>query len=53
MLVFPNDRIGPRALLATAGATTAFDAFLVVQSSVQPSGQDVAQITRIRRFNSR
>jgi hypothetical protein len=53
MLVFPNDRLGPRALIAVAGPTTAFAAFLVVQSSVQPSGQDVQQINRIRRFNSR
>ena len=53
VLVFPNDRLGPRALIATAGATTAYDAFLVVQSTVQPSGQDVQQINRIRRFNQR
>ena len=53
MLVFPNDRLGPRALVAVGGDKTAFDAFLVVQSSVQPSGQDVSQINRIRRFNSR
>jgi hypothetical protein len=53
ILVMPNDRLGPRALIATAGATTAYDAFLVVQSSVQPSGQDVQVINRIRRFNSR
>lgn len=53
ILVFPNDRIGPRALIATGGATTAFDAFLVVQSSVQPSGRNVQQINRIRRFNQR
>ena len=53
MLVFPNDRLGPRAVIATGGGTTAFDAFLVVQSTVQPSGQDVQQINRIRRFNSR
>lgn len=53
VLVLPNDRIGSRALVATAGGTTAFDTFLVVPSTVQPSGQDVAQINRIRRFNSR
>lgn len=53
MLVFPNDRLGPRAIIAVAGATTAYDAFLVVQSSVQPSGQNVQQINRIRRFNQR
>ena len=53
MLVMPNDRLGPRTLVATSGTTSAFDAFLVVPSSVQPSGQDVQQITRIRRFNQR
>ena len=53
VLVLPNDRLGPRALIAIGGATTAYDAFLVVPSSVQPSGQDVQQITRIRRFNQR
>jgi hypothetical protein len=53
ILVFPNDRLGPRALVASGSSTTAFDAFLVVQSSVQPSGQNVAQINRIRRFNQR
>jgi len=53
VLVFPNDRLGARALVATGGTTTALDAFLVVQSSVQPSGSDVQQINRIRRFNSR
>jgi hypothetical protein len=52
-LVFPNDRLGPRALVAQGGGTTAFDAFLVVQSTVQPSGQNVQQINRIRRFNQR
>ena len=53
LLVFPNDRLGPRAVVATGGTTTAYDAFLVVQSTVQPSGQDVQQINRIRRFNQR
>jgi hypothetical protein len=52
-LVFPKDRLGPRALVATSGGTTAFDAFLVVASTVQPSGQSVAQITRTRRFLQR
>ena len=53
VLVFPNDRLGARALVAIGGATTAYDAFLVVQSSVQPSGQNVRQINRIRQFNQR
>lgn len=53
MLVFPNDRLGPRAIIASGGGTTAFDAFLVVQSTVQPSGQNVQQINRLRRFNQR
>lgn len=54
VLVFHGDRLGPRALIATGvGGVTAYDAFLVVPSSVQPSGQNVAQITRIRRFNQR
>jgi hypothetical protein len=54
VLVFPKDQLGPRALIATGGATTAYDGFLVVQSSVQPSsGRDVAQITRSRRFTQR
>jgi hypothetical protein len=53
VLIFPGDRLGPRALVATGGAVTAFDAFLVVPSTVQPSGQEVSQINRIRRFNNR
>ena len=53
VLVFPGDRLGPRALVATGGSVTAFDAFLVVPSTVQPSGQEVSQINRIRRFNNR
>lgn len=53
VLVMPNDRLGPRALVATGGTTVAIDAFLVVPSSVQPSGQNVQQINRIRRFNQR
>lgn len=53
-LVFPKDRLGPRALIATGGTTSAYDAFLVVPSSVQPSaGRDVARITRNRRFMQR
>lgn len=53
VLVMPNDRLGPRALIATGGTTVAIDAFLVVPSSVQPSGQSVQQINRIRQFNNR
>ena len=54
VLVLPNDQLGPRALVATSGATTAFDAFLVVPSTVKPSGgQNVAQLNRIRRFLKR
>lgn len=53
VLVMPNDRLGPRAIVATGGTTVAIDAFLVVPSSVQPSGQNVQQINRIRRFNQR
>jgi hypothetical protein len=52
-LVLPHDQLGPRALVGTSGATTAYDAFLVVPSTVQPSGQNVAQITRTRRFLQR
>lgn len=53
-LILPRDRLGPRALIATGGGVTAFDGFLVVPSSVQPSsGSQVAQITRIRRFLQR
>lgn len=53
VLVLPGDRLGPRALVATGGGTSTFAAFLVVPSTVQPSGQDVLQINRIRRFNNR
>jgi hypothetical protein len=53
VLIFPHDQLGPRALVANSGATTAYDAFLVVPSTVKPSGQNVAQITRVRRFLQR
>jgi hypothetical protein len=53
MLVMPRDRIGLRQLVATSGTTSAGAAFLVVPNTVQPSGKDVAQITRIRRFLQR
>lgn len=53
VLILPNDRLGPRALVATGGGATAVDPFLVVPSSVQPSGGDVGQINRTRRFNQR
>jgi hypothetical protein len=53
VLVLPGDRLGPRALVATGGGTSTFAAFLVVPSTVQPSGSDVLQINRIRRFNNR
>jgi hypothetical protein len=55
VLILPRDRLGPRALVATGqGGVTAYDGFLVVPSSVQPSsGREVAQITRIRRFTQR
>lgn len=53
VLVFPKDRLGPRAAVASAGGVTANAAFLVVPPTVQPSGSDVTQITRIRRFNQR
>jgi len=54
VLIFPGDRLGPRALVATgSGGVTAVDAFLVVPATVQPSGQEVSQINRIRRFNNR
>ncbi|MDP9442424.1 MAG: hypothetical protein M3P34_09680 [Actinomycetota bacterium] len=53
VLVFPKDRLGPRAAVASAGGVTANAAFLVVTPTVQPSGSDVTQITRIRRFNQR
>ena len=52
-LIMNRDIIGPRTLVATSGTTSASAAFLVVQSTVQPSGKDVAQISRIRRFLSR
>jgi hypothetical protein len=55
VLILPRDRLGPRALVATGQAgVTAYDGFLVVPASVQPSsGREVAQITRIRRFTQR
>ena len=53
MLLFPRDLLGPRQLVATGGTTTAVADFLVVPSSVQPSGRDVIQITNARRLVQR
>lgn len=53
VLVMTRDRLGRRQLVATAAGVTATTEFLVVPPTVQPSGQDVSQITRIRRFNQR
>ena len=53
VLVFHRDVLGPRTLSATDGRVSATTPFLVVPSSVQPSGQDVAQISRARRFLQR
>lgn len=53
VLVFPRDRLGPRQLVATSGTVAASAPFLVVPSTIQPSGANVAQITRIRRFVQR
>ena len=53
VLVFPRDRLGPRSLVATGGATTASAQFLVVPNTTKPSGKDVTQITRIRRLIER
>lgn len=53
LLVIPRDRLGMRLVVATAGAATAKAPFLVVPGTVQPSGQDVTQITRLRRFIQR
>ncbi len=53
VLVFGHDVLGPRALLASSGAVSAGAAFLVVPPTVQPSGKDVSQITRARRFLTR
>ena len=52
VLVFPRDRLGPRLLVAS-GTVNASAPFLVVPSTVQPSGKDVAQITRTRRLLQR
>ena len=53
ILIFPKDRLGPRTLVATGGGTTATAAFLVVPSTVEPSGRDVTQINRVRRHLNR
>lgn len=53
VLVFPRDRLGPRLLVATSGTVNASAPFLVVPSTVQPSGKDVAQINRSRRLLQR
>jgi hypothetical protein len=53
VLVFPRDRLGSRGLVATSGTASGSAPFLVVPNSVQPSGKDVAQINRIRRFLQR
>lgn len=53
VLVLPRDRLGPRALVATGGGTSTYAAFLVLPSTVKPSGSDVTSINRIRRFNNR
>lgn len=53
VLVMDRDVIGPRVLTATAGPAAANAGFLVVPSTVQPSGADVAQISRTRRFLQR
>lgn len=47
--VFPHDRLGERALVATAGPLTVLQArFLVVPSPVEPSGGELAQLIRFR-----
>jgi len=53
VLVMNRDVLGPRTLVATSGGVAASASFLVVPSTVQPSGKDVAQITRVRRFLQR
>lgn len=53
VLIMPNDRLGRRTLVATGQATTATTEFLVVARSVKPSGTDVTQINRSRRYNNR
>ncbi|HEX2851023.1 MAG TPA: hypothetical protein VHN98_10740 [Acidimicrobiales bacterium] len=53
VLIFGHDILGPRALIASGGGVSAAAPFLVVPSTMQPSGKDVTQITRIRRFLGR
>ncbi len=53
VLIMPNDRLGRRTLVATGQATTATTDFLVVARSVKPSGTDVTQTNRSRRYNNR
>lgn len=53
VLIMNRDVLGPRTLVATSGGVSAIASFLVVPSTVQPSGKDVAQITRVRRFLQR
>ncbi len=53
VLVFPRDRLGPRVAVASGEGVSANAPFLVVPPTVQPSGSDVREITRIRRFLQR
>lgn len=53
LLVLPNDRLGQRSVVAEAGPVSLERPFLVVPGTVQPSGRDVAQITRARRHLQR
>ena len=53
VLVFPRDRVGVRSIVATSGTVSGSAFFLVVPSSIQPSGSDVTQINRTRRFLQR
>jgi hypothetical protein len=53
VLVFPRDRLGQRGLVATSGTVAGTATFLVVPNRIQPSGKDVSQINRTRRFLQR
>jgi hypothetical protein len=53
VLIFPNDVVGRRTLVAAGGGVVATTEFLVVPDTVKPSGTDVTQLNRARRHVNR
>jgi hypothetical protein len=50
VLVLPNDRLGPRTLVASGTVSVATASFLVVPNTMKPAGRDVLQIVGSRRY---